>query len=293
MKNVGFAGIGTMGSGMCKNLLKAGFNVFVYNRTRSKAAAIKGANVVGTPAELCDEAEVIFTCVANDFALKEILFSEKGIIRSLSPKNILVDSSTTSVDLTCEIAKKCGEKKAAFLDAALTGSKKGAEDGTLLFMIGGKKEVFEKCREIFEAMGKKFFHCGPNTYGQRMKIALNMTQAMVLESYLEGVALAIKEGLPIDVILEVFDNTGAKNGIATAKMPSILSQDFTPHFLLELANKDMKLAEREMNKLGLELPLGKEIVRVFQEAVDKGLGKEDWSAIVKLLEQRVDVKISK
>ncbi|MBI2141168.1 NAD(P)-dependent oxidoreductase [Candidatus Woesearchaeota archaeon] len=293
IQNVGFAGIGTMGSGMSRNLVKAGFNVFVYNRTRPKAEAIQGATVVDTPAELCGKAEVVLMCVSNDASLRDILYSSSGIMSSLSRKNILIDSSTTSVELTAEMAGKCAEKGAEFLDAPVTGGMKGAAEGTLLYMIGGKKEVFEKCRNVLEAMGKRLIYCGPNTYGQRMKIALNLTQAMVLESYLEGVVLGLKEGLPIDVIIEAFDNSGAKSGVATAKMPSILQRDFSPTFLLELMNKDHKLADSEIKKLKLTLPIAAATVKILQEGMDKGLAKEDWIAIAKLLEQKNNVKISK
>lgn len=291
MKSVGFAGIGTMGSGMSRNLVKAGFNVFVYNRTRAKAELIQGSTVVDTPAELCSKAEVILMCVSNDASLKDILYSATGIMSTISSKNILIDSSTTSVELTAKIAKKCAEKGAAFLDAPVTGGMKGAAEGTLLYMVGGKKEAFESCRKIFEAMGKRLVYCGPNTYGQRMKIALNLAQAMILESYLEGIVLGLKEDLPLDVIMETFDNSGAKSGVATAKMPSILQRDFSPTFLLELMNKDMKLAEHEIKKLGINLPTAAATIKMLQEGMDKDLAKEDWIAIAKLLEQKAGVKI--
>ncbi len=293
IKNIGFAGIGTMGSGMSRNLVKAGFNVFVYNRTRPKAEAIEGATVVDTPADLCRKAEVVLMCVSNDSSLREILYSSSGIMTALTEKNVLIDSSTTSVELTAEIAKKCADKKAEFLDAPVTGGMKGAAEGTLLYMVGGKKAVFEKCRPVFEAMGKKLVYCGPSTYGQRMKIALNLTQSMILESYLEGVVLSLKEGLPLEVVMDAFDNSGARSGVATAKMPSILQRDFTPTFLLELMNKDLKLAAAEIKKLNLSLPVAAETIKLLQEGMDKGLAKEDWIAIVKLLEEKNKVKISK
>lgn len=293
IKSVGFAGIGTMGSGMSRNLVKAGFNVFVYNRTRSKAEAIEGATVVDTPADLCRNAEVVLMCVSNDSSLREILYGGSGIMPALTEKNVLIDSSTTSVELTAEIAKKCAEKRAGFLDAPVTGGMKGAADGTLLYMVGGKREVFEKCRPVFDAMGKKLIYCGPNTYGQRMKIALNLTQSMILESYLEGVVLSLKEGLPLDVVMETLDSSGARSGVATAKMPSIVQRDFTATFLLELMNKDLKLAAAEIKKLSLSLPVAAETIKLLQEGMDKGLAKEDWIAIVKLLEQKNNVKVSK
>lgn len=261
------------------------------NRTSVKAEAITGAIVVDTPAELCGNAEIIFTMVSNDNALKEILFSQQGIFSTINSHHTLIDCGTTSIELTEEIAKKCAAKKAAFLDAPLTGSKNAADEGTLLFMFGGTKAVFEKNRDVFAALGKKFVHCGQHTNGQRTKIALNIAQVMILESYLEGIALGLKEGIPLNVLREVFDNSGAQNRVSTVKMQKILQRDFSPHFLLELMNKDIKLAQKEMKKLKLDLPLAKAVVKVLQQAVDKGLGKEDFCALVKLLEEKIGIKL--
>ncbi|HLD97320.1 MAG TPA: NAD(P)-dependent oxidoreductase, partial [Candidatus Nanoarchaeia archaeon] len=193
---------------------------------------------------------------------------------------------------TAEIAKKCAEKGAGFLDAPVTGGMRGAAEGTLLFMIGGQHETFERCRQAFEAMGKKLVYCGPNTYGQRMKIALNLTQSMMLESYLEGATLGLKEGLKLGTIMDVLDNSGARSGVASSKMSSILKRDFSPTFLLELMNKDLKLAETEINKLGLKLPNAAATIKVLQEGMDNGLSNEDWIAIAKLLEEKNKVRIS-
>ncbi|MAG15795.1 hypothetical protein CMO88_01920 [Candidatus Woesearchaeota archaeon] len=291
MKNIGFAGIGTMGAGMANNLVKAGYKVFVYNRTKSKAESIKEAIVVDSPAELCEKSEVIFICVSNDEALKNILFDENGIFSKLTEKNILVDSGTISVALTDEVANKCDEKNVEFLDAPITGGKKGADEGTLMFMIGGKKDTFEKCRDVFAVMGDKLVYCGGNTYGQRMKITLNLTQAMTLEAYLEGVALGLKNGLTLGVIRDVLDNSGARSNVAIGKMPAITHHDFTPNFLLELMNKDVRLAEQEIRKLGISLPLAEAMIKVLQETMDKGYAKEDWVSIAKLLEEKVGVEI--
>ena len=250
MKNIGFAGIGIMGKGMSSNLVKAGFNVFVYNRTRSKAEAIKGATVVDSLKELAEKAEIIVVCVSNDDSIKEVLLSDEGIIPKLTDKHTLVDSSTVSVAITGDVAKKVEEIGAKFLDAPVTGGKKGAEEGTLMFMIGGDEDVFEKNRDIFQAMGDKLVFCGANTYGQRMKLTLNLIQSMTFETYLEGLALGIKNGLPLHVIRDVFDNSGARSNVAITKMPAVEHHDFTPNFLLELMHKDVKLAEKEIKKLG-------------------------------------------
>ncbi len=289
---LGFAGTGIMGSMMCLNLVKAGFEVTAYNRTRQKAEAIKGAKVADNPSDLCGNSDIVFTMVANDAALNEILFSKDGIISNLKKGQVLVDCSTTSIKLTEEIANECQKKGAIFIDAPVTGSKTGAENGTLMFMLGGESAAIEKCRPVLEAMGKKIVHCGKNTYGQRMKIALNLTQSMILESYLEGVVLGLKEGLPLEVITEVLNNSGARCNIADAKMPTITKQDYSVHFFLSLMDKDLKLASQEIGRLGISLPLADATIGLFDEALNKGYGTDDFSAIAKLLEEKVKVKIN-
>ncbi len=288
---VGFAGIGTMGQGMAKNLVKAGFDVHVYNRTEAKARGIAGALVVEDPAglEVCD---VIFTCVSNDGALKDVLGS--GIFDILDKNKVLVDCGTTSIGLTLDVASKCSEKGAGFLDAPVTGSKKGADEGTLMFMVGGDEVMLEKCRPAFQAMGSRIVHCGPISYGQKIKLALNLTMAMMLESYLEGTAFALKQGVPMDVIQQVFENSGARSGVSTFKLQGILNRDFNnPQFLLSLMHKDLGLVQNEFQRYGLALPNSAATTEVFKRCMELGLGDEDFSAIVKLVEQTSGVRIEK
>ena len=293
MKNIGFIGIGTMGKGMVENLLKNGFNVFAYNRTRSKAEAIKhkNFNIVASPKELPEKTDVIFTCVSNDDALKEVLFSENGVFKALNKNNILVDSGTTSLELTKEMYEKVKRKNAEFLDAPITGSRIGAESGQLLFMVGGNKKIFEKCMPLWNAMGKKAVYCGKNGAGQKAKYALNLAQTLILEGYLEGLIFAIKNNVPIEAMIEILDNSGAKNGVASFKVPYITKRDFNPHFKYKLMHKDLKIAEKEMQKLNLNLPLSKEIFKQFKKGHEKGLDEEDFCSLVKLLEEEAGFKV--
>lgn len=293
IRTIGFVGIGTMGRGMVQNLLRNGFTVFAYNRTKEKASGIKHENlhVVDSPAEACEKSGVIITSVSDDSALRDVLFSEKGVFRMLEEGKTLIDCGTTSVDLTAEIAGECRKRKVNFLDAPVTGSKAGAEGGTLMFMVGGSKEAVEECAPVFNAMGKRIVHCGGNTSGQKAKIALNLAQSLVLQGYFEGIVLGMKNGVPLGSMLEIFDNSGAKSGVSSAKMPNVLRRDFSPHFRLDLMDKDVRLAKLEMEKLGLDLPLGNELVGVFREAMEKGWGKEDFSCLVRLLEEKYGVKV--
>ena len=294
MKNIGFIGIGTMGRGMVANLLKNGFNVFAYNRTKEKIKGIKHKNfkAVDKPKELPPICDVIFTCVSNDDALEEVLFSKNGVFKTLNEKNILIDSGTTSLQLTNVVYRKAKEKNAEFLDAPLTGSKIGAETGQLVIMVGGSKQVFDDCMPLWNATGKKSVYCGENGAGQKAKHALNLALSLILESYLESLIFAMKSGVDIVTIMEVLDNSGAKNGVASFKMPYIMERNFTPaHFLYKLMHKDIKIAEKEIKELGLNLPLSKEIFKLFQKGHEKGLDEEDFCSLVKLLEEEAGVKV--
>ena len=295
MKNIGFIGIGAMGRGMIENLLKNNFNVFAYNRTRSKAEAIKHKefSIVDNPKELPGKTEVIFTCVSNDDALEEVLFSKNGIFQTINENNILIDCGTTSSEFTKKIYDKAKGKGVEFLDAPLTGSKIGAETGQLVFMIGGNKEIFDKCMPLWNAMGKKAVYCGENGAGQKAKYALNLAQTLILEGYLEGLIFGLKNNVPIDAMIEILDNSGAKNGVASFKMPYIMKRDFNAHFKYKLMHKDIKIAEKEIKKIGINLPLSKEMFKQFQKGHEKGLDEEDFSALVKLLEEEIGIRIEK
>ncbi|MBI2676006.1 MAG: NAD(P)-dependent oxidoreductase [Candidatus Aenigmarchaeota archaeon] len=295
MNKIGFIGIGTMGRGMVKNLLNKGFRVFAYNRTRVRTEELnhEKLQIVDSAKEACEKAEIIIICVSNDSALDEVLSSENGGFQTLKEGKILVDCGTTSVDLTLKIAEECRRRGADFLDAPMTGSKTGAESGTIMFMVGGDKDVLDECMPIFNAMGSKAVYCGDNSYGQRAKIGLNLAQSLILEGYLEGLILGVKNGVPLEAMLEIFENSGPKNGVASAKIGRILKRDFTSDFKLELMRKDIGLASEEIKKLGLDLPLSKEISKAFEKAVEKGLGREDFSSIVKLLEENAKIELKK
>ncbi|MDP2672919.1 MAG: NAD-binding protein [Nanoarchaeota archaeon] len=139
-------------------------------------------------------------------------------------------------------------------------------------------------------MGKKAVYCGETGNGQKIKHALNLTQSNILQGYLEGIALALKQGVPFNSVIDVMENSAAKNGVGSFKIPYIIKRDFEPHFLLNLMTKDLKLAEEEIKELKLELPLSQQTIKIFEEAMEKGYSNEDFSAIVKLLEEKNGVK---
>jgi 3-hydroxyisobutyrate dehydrogenase-like beta-hydroxyacid dehydrogenase len=280
---IGFIGLGTMGSGMVKNLLAKGYRVKAYNRSR-KDIARSNLSIVRCPADLSD-CDIVFSCVSNDEAVSEVLFGKKGLLTGKASPPVLVDCSTVSIDLTQEIADACNRKGIAFLDAPLTGSKLGAENANLMFMVGGDKKILDKHLEIFEAMGKKIVYCGPSTFGQRAKLALNLAQALILESYFESLVLAKRIGISTETMMDILDSSAAKNGLATFKMPFVLKGDDTPHFKLSLMRKDMRLASDEIKRLGLHLPLAESALQVYDWALEEGFGEKDWWTILKIIDR--------
>ncbi len=292
IKNIGFIGLGTMGSGMVLNLLKNNFKVFAHNRTKSKIKiSDKNLKVVDSPKEACESSEIIITCVSNDKALDEVLHGKRGAFESPIESKILVDCGTTSIEFTERIKEECDKKNAKFLDAPITGSKVGAAAGTLLFMVGGDKKTIRKCIPAFNAMGRKVVYCGANTCGQRAKIALNLAQSILMQGYFEGIVLGAKNGVPIEKMIEIFENSGAQTKVGFAKTQKVMSRNFEPHFKLELMDKDIKLAMNEMKKLKIDLPLSKEVSKIFDKAMKKGWQNDDFACLAKLLEESSKVMI--
>ncbi|MBT4604117.1 NAD(P)-dependent oxidoreductase [archaeon] len=286
MQTIGFIGVGTMGKGMVENLAKNGFSVLAYNRTKSRIESLASdkITIVDNPQGVTT-ADVIFTCLPSDESLQEIF---ETIQTHLAGKTF-IDCGTTSIELTQKITDLATNFD--FIDAPITGSKLGAEGGKLMFMVGGKKDLVEKYTPILNAMGQRIVYCGENTFGQRAKIALNLTQALILQSYFEGITLAVKEGVPLDAIHEILDNSGAHNKACAFKIPYIKKRDFDQHFMLKLMYKDLKLAEKEQQRLGLTLPLTNNIVEVFKKAMDRGEGDDDFCTIIKTLEKMADIEI--
>ena len=288
INNVGFVGVGTMGRGMVKNLAKNGFKVFAYNRTKEKIKDLESDKIkVVDSLQEAGKADLVITCLPSDDAIMEAVF-ERDMIGSLKGK-IFIDCGTTSIATTARIAEACEKNNVEFMDAPITGSKLGAEAGTMTMMIGGEKDTFLKCMPVFKAMGKVHVYCGPATYGQRAKLALNMAMSMLLESYLECLIFAVKNGVPLKAMEEVMENSAAKNGIGSFKMQYIKKRDFEQHFMLKLMHKDLSFAEKEMKRLNLELPLAKHIKAIFEKSLERG--DEDVSTIVKELEKKAGVEL--
>jgi 3-hydroxyisobutyrate dehydrogenase len=289
LKTVAFCGLGTMGAGMVRNLLGAGFRVIGWNRTAARASALvgEGMRVAASPREAATGVDAVVLCVADDEAVREVaLDARTGALAGIGEGSLVVDCSTTGLSLTRELADEVHERGGAFLDAPITGSKLGAEGGKLTFMVGGAREHVERARPVFEATGKHVVHVGEQIgAGQSAKYCLNMTQAVVLEGVLEGYALAKKLGVPVAKLAEVFDNSAGKTGVGSFKTPYLQAGDYSAHFKLWLMHKDLHLALGEASRLRLPLPLARAVCTLYDQGVAEGMGDEDFLVLARLLER--------
>jgi 3-hydroxyisobutyrate dehydrogenase len=264
---------------MGHNLLKAGFPLVVWNRTRARADSLvaAGARLAASPKEAAAAADVLITIVSDPPALEEILWgaNEKsgGAFAAIKKGATYIDSSTVSPALARKIAEASAAAGIRFLDAPVTGGTWGAEKGELLFMIGGDPVHLDAARPVFTAMGKKLFHLGPNGAGQTVKLAMNLLLALQVDAFAESLALVTGAGLAGEKLLEVMQASMARSGVLDVKAPLMLKGDYAPSFPLRLMHKDLGLALDLGNQLGIPLPAAAAARETYNSV--KGSTKED------------------
>ncbi len=290
---LGFIGLGIMGQPMALNLAKAGHKLAVYNRTPGKTAALEaaGARVADSPADAARDANVIIMIVSDSAAVESVVTSKGGILETLRSGTIIIDSSTISPTVSRKMACMVAGKGASWLDAAVTGSKHGAEKGELTFMIGGDRETFDRAMPILKIMGKKHIYCGSHGLGLSAKLAQNTIQATMVEVFCEGFVLATKAGVKPETMLEIIQASMARAGITDFKAPFIFKGDFTPYFPLKLMHKDLELAAEAGYAQGVPMPVLAAAKEVYMAAKAQGKGDQDYAAVVTFLEELAGVKV--
>lgn len=293
MKKIGFIGLGTMGAPMAANLLKAGYEVTVYNRTASKCAPLvnQGAKQAASPKEAAASTDIVITMVSNDQSIEAVYDGAEGVLSGLKSGAIVIDCSTISPALVKQTAAKVQERGGSFLDAPVTGSSPAAIDGTLVFMVGGNADTLEKSRDLFDVMGKKILYMGPNGSGAVAKIAHNTIVGINNLALAEGFAIAAKSGLPVDSFLELVQLGSAGSKAAELKGRKIIEHDFTNQFSLALMLKDLKLASSLTDNSGIPAPMLNLAKSLFQAGQTEGYGDEDLSSVVKIYEAWIGQKI--
>jgi 3-hydroxyisobutyrate dehydrogenase-like beta-hydroxyacid dehydrogenase len=280
---VGLIGLGLMGKPMGRNLLKAGFPLVVWNRTRAKADDLvrEGAKLAANPRELATRVDVLITIVSDPPALEEVMFGTAGAFEGLRRGSLFIDSSTISPDLARREAAACAERGIDFLDAPVTGGTWGAEKGELVFMIGGKAEVLERAKPVLEALGKRLFLLGPNGAGQTVKLAMNLILALEVEALAEATALVTTAGLPGERLIEVLQSSMGRSALMDVKAPLILKNEYPASFPLRLMHKDVRLALELARKQGIELPAGAAAYKTYSAVKDAAKDDPDYAAVAR------------
>ena len=286
---IAYLGLGIMGHAMATNLVKAGNEVTVWNRSAGKS--VEGAKSAGTPAEAAQGAEVVWMCVSDTAAVEQVLFGENGVEQSLAPGMVVVDSSTISPAATRDFAKRVKAKGADYLDAPVTGSKIGAADGTLVFIVGGSDEAIAKVSPLFAEMGKAVIQMGENGKGQTAKIGMNLMIALMYEGFAEALVLTSKLGLAPEKLMELVQRSMVKSGVTDYKAPFVLKRDFSPNFPLRLMHKDIKLMLDAAQENRVKLPGLETVEEIYDVAAEEGMAELDYAATLELLEKWAGVQV--
>ena len=284
-----FLGLGIMGRPMASNLVKAGHEVSVWNRSAGKD--IEGARTATSPADAAKGAEVVWMCVSDTKAVEGVLFGSEGVEQSLIDGMTIVDSSTISPSATRQFAERVGARGVRYVDAPMTGSKVAAEAGSLIFIVGGEEPVIESLKPLFAAMGKVFFRMGETSKGQAAKLAMNLQIALIYEGFAEGLTLATKLGVDVENLTKVIQASMVRSGVIDYKAPFVLKRDFTPNFPLRLMHKDIRLALEAAKEVRVKLPALETVEEVYEMATEDGHENLDYAATLTLLEKWAGVEV--
>jgi 3-hydroxyisobutyrate dehydrogenase/2-hydroxy-3-oxopropionate reductase len=294
LETVGFLGLGIMGYPMAAHLVKGGKKVTVWSNNSEKVqqfAKETGAAAAKTPKAVAEAVDVLFLCVGTTEMSREVLLGKDGVVHSGKKGLIVADASTISPESSREIGKGLEAAGIRYLDAPCTGSKAGADGGTLTFMIGGDKALFEQTKPIFDLMGKQFYYCGAAGMGLQAKLTQNLMLANIMQAFNEGMVLATKGGVDPKTMYEILDNSAAKSGLVSVKAPKIFKRDFSTHFSTKWMHKDVSMALDSARSLGVPLPVTAVTQQMFQAAIAGGDADADFCSTIKTMEKLADVEV--
>jgi 2-hydroxy-3-oxopropionate reductase len=287
VQKVGFVGLGIMGAAMAGNLLEAGHELVVHNRTRTKAEQLAqhGARVADSPREVAEASDVVITMLPGPLEVEEVVAGEGGLLEGASRGSLIVDMSTSSPLLARQLAHAAREKGVGVLDAPVSGGDIGARDGTLSIMVGGEEDDFERVRSLFEIMGGTVVHVGGTGAGQVVKACNQIVVALVIEAVAEAMVLGTKAGVATGSVLEILSGGLASSKVLEVKGEKFLSHEFTPGGKVEYHRKDLRIALAAGREYGVTLPIAALVEQMFGVLVAKGRGGWDHSALLTLIEE--------
>ena len=293
IKTISYLGLGTMGSGMASNLLKAGYKLTVWNRSAEKCEpfARKGARVAESPADAVRDVDLVVYCLSNEEAVEEVVFGAKGILSGSSEGQIAIDMSTVLPATSLREQEAYAEHGVDFLDAPVFGSKKEAAEAKLWIMAAGKRDAFEKVKPVLQHLGQTIHYFGKNGNAAAMKLVGNLIVALEMEALAEGLVLAQKAGLDLSTVMEVVKVADFRSPLLVGNGQNILKRDFSTSFALKLMLKDAGLIEKFAGSLQSPIPALRVVQKNLESAVALGFGKENASAVIKALEKEAGLEV--
>lgn len=291
---IGFIGIGAMGSPMAQNLLQNDYTVYVYDLDTEKVAELVdlGALACETGVALAKESDLIITSLPNANIVETVMTGDNGIVKHCKPGTVIMDTSSVAPSSSQKMANIAAKYQVDYVDAPVSGGVKGAVEGTLTIMVGADKSVFDKIKPVLEALGKNIYHVGDVGRGDAIKIVNNLLLGCNMASLAEALVLGVQLGLSPEIMKEVIAVSSGCSYAFDAKYESfILADSFDGGFPIDLQHKDLGLALDAGKSVSASLPMTEKATKVFESAQDKGLNRQDISAIIKVWEDLAGVKV--
>ena len=294
-KKIGFIGLGIMGKPMAKNLLKAGYELVVFdiNQDAVKEVLAHGASSAGTAKEVAQLSEVVITMLPNSPHVKTAVLGENGVLEGAKPGLILIDMSSIAPLAAQEVAAAVAKQGVEMLDAPVSGGEPKAIDGSLSIMVGGKQEIFDRCVELLSKMGKSVVRCGDIGAGNTTKLANQIIVALNIAALSEALVLATKAGVDPELVFNAIRGGLAGSTVMEAKAPMILAGNFKPGFKIDLHIKDLANAIETGHDVGVPLPLTSSVMEILQALKVDGKGQNDHSGIAMYYEKLAKIEARK
>ncbi len=293
IKKIAYLGLGTMGSGMASNLLRAGYQLIVWNRSaeKCKSFARKGARVADTPADAVRDVDLVIYILSNDEAVEDVVLGANGILRGIQEGQIAIDMSTVLPETSLRELEAYAKRGVDFLDAPVFGSKQESAEAKLWIMAAGNKAIFEKVKPVLTKLGQTVHYFGKNGNATAMKLVGNLIVALELEALSEGLVLARKAGLDLSTVMEVVKVADFRSPLLVSNGQNILKRDFSTSFALKLMLKDASLIDKFARSLQSPIPGLRVVENHLKSAVALGFEKENASAVIKALEKEAGVEV--
>jgi 3-hydroxyisobutyrate dehydrogenase/2-hydroxy-3-oxopropionate reductase len=291
--NVGFIGLGRMGKPMARHLLDAGHTLTVHNRSQGpvRELAALGAHPAAAPADVARASDVVFTCLTNTPAVDDVYFADDGLVGAARSGQVFVDCSTVSPSTSKQCAEAARSRGADFLDAPVSGGPAGAQAGSLTIMVGGNPQTFERVLPLFQAMGQNIRLVGPLGAGSTIKLVNQLLVAINSAAVAEAMVLGTKAGADPRVIFDVLKTSFGGSTMLTRNVPMMLDRNFSGGTTINLILKDLGLIDDLGGEIGVRTLLGAIARQEFREGKALGLGDEDLSGLVQVIERDAGVEV--